>query len=701
MCRMKTLLALLASALFGAVAPAIAAPASDWQRTREVDYRLVSSVEATGTLETIRMGVEFDLEPGWHIYWRSPGDAGFPPEIRFEGAGVAGGDFRWPRPERFLLLDIETVGYEGRVILPLDIRVSEPGRPLAVDAALSFLICKEICIPADGRLALDLPAGDAAPSEFAHEIDRFDGLVPQQGAWPGLELDAPRLLAPAEAGKPASLQVAVASSEPLSGPDLLVEATPDFWFGRPEVRQEGTRTIFTVPVTGPAGNTPALFGQDLVLTLLEEGGMAAELRTTAPAGFDTAGDGPGGSAAGIGLILAFAFLGGLILNLMPCVLPVLSMKLVAFACYGGAERAMVRRGFLAAAAGIVATIMTLAGGAIALKAAGAAVGWGIQFQQPLFLVFMAAVIVLFALNLFGRFEFRLPGAVTEAAASPAPKGAAGHFLTGIFATLLATPCSAPFLGTAVGFALAGTSGDIIAVFLSIGLGLAAPYLAVAALPGLATLLPKPGRWMIRLKQVLGVALLATAAWLLSVLLAQTGWVATGLVAASLVLMALAVAVRPRLTLPAAAAGLAVSMAFAGFIAAPPADSNLAGSGAIRWEPFDRAAIDAHVAAGRTVLVDVTADWCVTCQVNKKLVIDRGRVAGILDDGRVVAMRADWTRPDAAIAAYLASFGRYGIPFNAVYGPAAPDGIALPELLSEAAVLAAFGTASAGAVVASR
>lgn len=693
--------ALLAFAGLAQAGTAAAAPASDWQRTKEVDYRLVSSVAATGSLETIRMGVEFDLEPGWHIYWRSPGDAGFPPEISFGGENAAGGDFRWPRPSRFLLLDIETVGYADRVILPLDVHVTEPGRPLAMDAGLNFLICKEICIPVDSRLTLDLPAGPAVPTEFAHEIDRFDGLVPQAGRWPGLEIGAPELIAAAEAGAPSLLRVEIADETALRNPDLLVEATPDFWFGRPTMRQAGTRTIFDVPVTGPAGDISALFGKDLVLTLLEEGGMAAELRTTAPAGFTAAGSSPGGTDAGIALILAFAFLGGLILNLMPCVLPVLSMKLVAFAGYGGAERGAVRRGFLAAAAGIVVTIMVLAGAAIGLKSAGAAIGWGIQFQQPLFLAFMATVIVLFALNLFGRFEFRLPGAATAAAATPAPKGIAGHFLTGVFATLLATPCSAPFLGTAVGFALAGSTADILGVFLMIGLGLAAPYLAVAARPGLASRLPKPGRWMIRLKQVLGLALLATALWLLSVLVAQIGWTGASLVGGALGLMALAIAWRPSLTLPGAGAGLATALALAALVTAPAGREGDIAAGAIRWEPFDRAAIARHVAGGRTILVDVTADWCVTCQVNKKLVIDRGQVADILASGKVVAMRADWTRPDAAIADYLASFGRYGIPFNAVYGPASPGGIALPELLSTEAMLAAFGRASAGAVVAAR
>jgi suppressor for copper-sensitivity B len=680
---------------------ATAQTATDWQRTKEVDYRLISAVTATGELDTVRLGIEFDLKPGWHIYWRSPGDAGFPPELDTSASSnLAAAEFRWPRPERFLLLDIETIGYGDRVILPLDVTLAEKGKPLDFRARLNFLICDEICIPVDSDIALDIPGGAATPSEFAHDIDRFDGLVPASGSWPGLELNGITLVQSTDGKSPARLEVAFNDTVALKNPDLLVEATPDYWFGRPDIHQDGTRTIFSLPATGPGGDIDGLLGQPLTLTLLQDG-AAAEIKASAPDRFGTGSATIGGESSDGGFltILLFAWLGGLILNLMPCVLPVLSMKLVAAAGYGGAARNAIRRGFLASAAGIVFSIMLLALGAIALKAAGAAVGWGIQFQQPVFLGFMAAVIVLFALNMFGRFDIRLPGAVGDAAAAAPSHGIAGHFMTGIFATLLATPCSAPFLGLAVGFALAGSPADIALVFLMIGLGLATPYLLVAAIPGLAAALPRPGHWMIRLKQLLGLALLGTAAWLLWILTAQIGHAGTGMVAALLLLMALTVWLRPGRTLAASAAGIAAVMVAAGIAGAGPS----AGRGsaetdaAIRWEVFDEAALRQHVEAGRTVLVDVTADWCVTCQVNKKLVIDRGDVAGLLSGGEVIAMRADWTSPDPVIAAYLASFGRYGIPFNALYGPGSPDGLPLPELLTTEAVLDGIRTASGGSI----
>ena len=271
-------------------------------------------------------------------------------------------------------------------------------------------------------------------------------------------------------------------------------------------------------------------------------------------------------------------------------------------------------------------------------------------------------------------------------------------MTGVFATLLATPCSAPFLGSAVGFALAGSPVDIALIFLLIGLGLAAPYLAVALLPGLAAVLPRPGPWMVRLKQVLGIALLLTAVWLLSVLMVQIGSLGTGLVVALLAVMSAVIVFRPAVTAIASAGGLATVLLAAGLSEGGPAgkvQTDLAAS--YQWVPFDRASLAGHIAAGRTVLVDVTADWCVTCQVNKKLVLDRGEVATLLASGQVVAMQADWTRPNDDIAAYLASFGRYGIPFNVIYGPGTPDGYVLPELLTSDRVLSGFETASAGQI----
>jgi suppressor for copper-sensitivity B len=333
----------------------------------------------------------------------------------------------------------------------------------------------------------------------------------------------------------------------------------------------------------------------------------------------------------------------------------------------------------------------LAAAMVGFKAAGIAVGWGVQFQQPLFLVFMVALVTVFACNLWGLVEVPLPSWLAGLGAKGDEKSLLGNFAIGAFATLLATPCSAPFLGTAIGFALAAGPLEIFAIFMALGIGLAAPYLAVAAAPRLAMGLPRPGRWMLVLRRVLGVALAATAAWLVSVLVTQIGGTAALAVAG---LVVAAAAALWRLSAPALRRVVPAALLAAAFIvplvaATPPAAS----AGDAFWRDFDRGEIDPLVRGGSIVFVDVTADWCLTCKVNKELVIDAPSMRRRLEAPDVVAMRADWTRPSDAIAAYLRSFGRYGIPFNAVYGPGAPRGIALSEILTADRVLAALGAAA--------
>jgi suppressor for copper-sensitivity B len=352
--------------------------------------------------------------------------------------------------------------------------------------------------------------------------------------------------------------------------------------------------------------------------------------------------------------------------------------------------------------GVVASFGLIAALLIALKATGAAIGWGIQFQWPWFIAAMAAVTTLFAASLWGWLPIGLPRFAYDAAAGAQAEGRySDAFLTGAFATLLATPCSAPFVGTAVGFALAQGPAEIATVFLALGLGMAAPYLAAAAVPRLVRLLPRPGRWMSGLRAVLGLALAGTALWLLSVLAALSGLrVALGAGAALAALLAL-LAVKNRGSFPAAArrpasaavAALAATAvlwpAFAGIAALPAAAQ------AGYWRPFDAGAIGRLVADRKTVFVDVTAAWCLTCKVNEAAVLDRQPVAGRLAGPDVVAMRGDWTRPDPALSRYLESFRRYGIPFNAVYGPGRPDGELLPELLTVGAVERALDRAAGG------
>ena len=660
--------------------------ASDWVVNDQGKVRLISAVTATGDGGTVQLGLEFDLKPDWKIYWRSPGDAGYPPSIDWKGSdNLADAVLSWPAPHRFSISGLETMGYKEQVVLPLVARLAEPGKKLALRAAVDYLTCAVVCVPQHAELSLILPAGPAAASPHAFLIGRFLATVPGDGARQGLSLLS------AQANDSGELVVTVAADPPLKQPDLFLERSDQMQFSRPKAHlsQGGHRVTFkTKPVEG-TGDV-ALAEKPVVLTLVDgERGMEAVAGVTPPE--------PGVRLPRLLAMMGIALLGGLILNLMPCVLPVLSLKILAVVSHGGGEQRKIRVSFLATAAGIILSFLVLAAATATVKLAGAAVGWGIQFQQPLFLCVMIALVTLFAANLFGWFEIPLPQFLGELGSGHG-HGMAGPFATGAFATLLATPCTAPFLGTALGFALAHGLPEIFAIFTLLGIGMSLPYLAVAAWPVMAQRLPRPGRWMITVRALLGLLLLGTAAWLVTVLVAllglQVALLMGGAMALALVLLLLSHRLNWNLRFPVIGATMVVAVALSFVGAAPAADGHKAALKGM-WKPFDQAALAAEVAAGHVVFVDVTADWCLTCQVNKQAVVYRGEVAKRLSAPGVTAMQADWTRPNDDIANYLASFGRYGIPFDAVYGPGAPDGVPLPELLSDEAVLQALDQAAKG------
>jgi suppressor for copper-sensitivity B len=398
-------------------------------------------------------------------------------------------------------------------------------------------------------------------------------------------------------------------------------------------------------------------------------------------------------------------LGGLILNAMPCVLPVLSLKVFGLVKSAEGGRSSVVVGGLATALGIVLSFWLLAGAAIIARSSGAAVGWGIQFQEPLFVAALAIVILLFSLNLWGLFEIGLPRFAGRFGSSGPNEGLAGHLTTGFFATLMATPCSAPFLGTALGFALTQSPSTTFGMFTAIGVGMASPYLMLAAFPGTARLLPKPGSWMVTFRIVMGFLLAGAAVWLLYVLSGLVSAERLAFFEGALLLIALAVWLRARSAASAGRvsrtmAGLAVAalcVAAVGLAARGSGEARSLGvapeNRLISWVEFDRAAAEEAAAAGRYVFVDVTADWCFTCKVNERLFLETREVADAFERHDVLAMRADWTRRDESIGRYLADFGRYGIPFYVMYRPGEEPHI-FSELLSKRAIITLLEEAAA-------
>jgi suppressor for copper-sensitivity B len=579
--------------------------------------------------KTVSAALHLKLEDGWKTYWRSPGEVGIPPQIDWSGsANVNDVEFLWPAPTRFRAFGIENFGYSKAVAFPLKITLADPGAPLTLKANVNLLVCSDICVPESFELTLALDRGSGIDPEAASIIAAFSKRVPESADRTGIRFEGGAISAD---GK--QLVVALHSTTPFGKPDVFPEMGQSS-FGASDIRlgDERRRLWASFPVLGEAEE-----GAELKLTVVDGnraatfpaalGGQTPEPPyTVEAAAFDP---------SRLAWIALLAVLGGFILNLMPCVLPVLSIKLGAAIKGGARPDRQLRAGFLLSAAGVMSFIWFLAAATILAKTLGLSVGWGLQFQNPFFLIAMIAVLVLFAANLFGMFDFALPDALTQRlAAGTSRKGYFGDFATGAFAAMLATPCSAPFLGTAIAFALAGQPLDILVIFTALGLGLALPYFSVAAMPGLVRLLPKPGPWMIWFKSLLGLLLAATAAWLVWVLTAVaspvTALTATGLLFAALLLLGPWAAfasrrLRSGLTGSMILAALMAPLAFSDSatdtvpLATPAQDS-------IPWQRFERTAIPRLISEGKIVFVDVTADWCITCKANKSLVIERGDVA---------------------------------------------------------------------------
>lgn len=669
------------------IASGALAATSDVYRSTPVIARLITAQNgvAPGS-RSLAAGLDLTISEGWKTYWRTPGEVGTPPRVDWSGStSIAEVDFQWPAPERFTAFGIQNFGYHGEVVFPLRITLKQPGTAARLHAAVSLLVCSDICVPEDFVLTLDLPPGSGIDQTSADRIARFVDKVPQMAPVPRITSaqfhvdDAAR-----------SLTVALRSTKAFDAPDIFPEAGDGVTFGAPDIRlgEDGRLLWARLPIlsSGPP-ETPRITVTDGDTRAFTVPATKVASAPAPPFRLATRRTGAGMLAG----IAALAFLGGLILNVMPCVLPVLSIKFSSVLRHGSEDRPRIRRGFLAAAAGVLTFMWALAAVLYGLKWAGVSVGWGLQFQNPVFLAGLIVVMTVFSGNLLGAFEISLPSRLQTWMAN----NGGGDFATGLFAAVMATPCSAPLLGTAIAFALAGRGLDIAVIFTALGLGLALPYLLVAAWPGVVTCLPKPGRWMLLVKVVLGLMLLATLGWLVWVMSGVAGpWTA-------LIVLALALSVTGLLSLSRLSPGprlsgaallVAVTLVAAPFVSTPAASPAPDGS-ALAWQSFARAEIARQVSGGQVVFVDVTADWCLTCKANKALVLERDPVRTALSADGITLMQADWTRPDESIARYLESFDRYGIPFNVVYGPGAPEGIVLSEILTDRSVLKALDRAT--------
>jgi thiol:disulfide interchange protein len=680
--------------------PAFAAEESNLQRSPHATVSLISEHAAVGPGQKVRIGLRQRLAPHWHTYWKNPGDAGSPPNIAFDlPPGASVGEIAWPGPDRFLIGPVASYGYENEIVFPMTLTIPQDARPgsrLLIKANADWVVCEKECIPEEGQFSLSLPveasprlAGDAVRAAFAIA----DARRPQAAPWK------------VSGGADGSTLHMRVEGEGISAQSVRsVLYFPERWgvvdhaAGQALKVEEGALTL---TLQKGQGQTAAPSAGLLAVT--DGGGRKRwfALDQVSP-GAPAAGAAGVATSAGTPATLplwqmaVFAFLGGLILNLMPCVFPVLAIKATAVAGMSGGDRRAVRMSGVFYTLGVLAAFMTLALVLLAVRAGGSAVGWGFQFQSPLFVAAMCWLMLAIGLNLSGVFEVgsSLTGAGQDLAER---KGHAGSFFTGLLAVVVATPCTAPFMGAAIGSALVAPGYVGIVVFALMGLGLALPFLLLGIFPAVARRLPRPGLWMVRLRQAMAFPMYATAAWLLWVVSQQAGEGGLRLALAGTVLVGLAAwlvglhqhgAGRswwPRglaLAVLAGLAGLMLNLHGAAPAAVPVAAQ------AKNSEPYNAARLASLRAEGKPVFVNMTAAWCITCLVNERTTLSTAAVQQAMREHKVVYMKGDWTNRDPAITAFLRSFGRDGLPFYVFYAPGKEPAV-LPPVLTQERVTEAF------------
>ena len=675
---------------------------------------------------TVWLGLKITHQPEWHTYWKNAGDSGLPTELRWTlPPGLVAGDIAWPTPHKFPIGKLANYGYEDTVLLPVPVQVAADFRPPAalvgastvpIELHASWLVCRKECIPEEGRFILKLPAQGSTAS---HGAEFEAALAAQPAALSGggtVTAEAERLQVRA-AGLPASVHGKTLGFYPetgevirngaVAGQDWTQNWDGGVWTAALPLDAQRSASPSLMPIVlaleGEDRRAAAQAGQP-VAWRIEAPVQGAWSAVAAPATVSPAlqaaldanqaaasgASAPPAPASGLVAALIGALLGGLLLNLMPCVFPVLAIKVLGFTRHAGdgaQARAGHRRAALAYTAGVLLSFLALGCLMLALRAAGAQLGWGFQLQSPAVVAALAALFTLLGLNLAGLFEFGMlaPPALSQ---RQLRHPVANDFLSGVLAVLVASPCTAPFMGASLGLAISLPAAQALLLFGALGLGLALPYLLAGFVPAVARLLPRPGPWMDTLRRLLAFPMFATVAWLVWVLGQQSGIDGAAallmlLVAGSAVVWALTLRGRTRLALggalAAGLAGLGLLLGPAVLREAAPAAAQSASAGA-RWQPWSEARVAALQAEGKPVFVDFTAAWCVTCQVNKHGTLSDAQVLADFDTKQVTMLRADWTRRDPAITAALTALGRSGVPVYVLLAPGQPPRV-FSELLS--------------------
>ncbi|MEO6966042.1 MAG: thioredoxin family protein [Acidobacteriaceae bacterium] len=665
-------------------------------RTQHLTVELVTETNTIAPNHDFLAGLHFILDPGWHVYWINAGDAGLPPRVAWQlPVGITAGDLQFPAPERLPLGPLMDFGYQNDVLLPIPMRADNsihPGSNETLRGHLRFLVCKAVCIPGQAQLqhTVSVAAHPGAPNAalqplFSATLRHLPRSLPA-----GVSVSVTQTKTAFVVALQTGQRIPSAEFYPFD-PNLIANAAPQ----TVEPLVSGTR--ITIPKAQGLEQVPAqLHG------LIKFGDGTAYQFTSAIAAAPAT---PAPASGGMLLrVLGLAFLGGLILNLMPCVFPVLFIKGLSLVQSSGEERRRLRAHGAMYTLGILVSFWIIVAILLLLRAGGSHLGWGFQFQSPYFVAFMALLFFFLGLSLAGQFEIGL-SATSIGGGLAQRSGYTGSFFTGVLATVVATPCMAPLLGAAIGFALSQTAYVTFAVFTLVALGLALPYVLLTVQPAWARLLPRPGRWMEYLKQAVSIPIFLAMIWMVWVFGLETGigavaallggmlitaiagwvlghwpakWGAT-IAAVLLLIAAIALPITAANQLPAQRTAASASLG-----------SSVSSTSNLAWQPFSPKQLAAERAKGHAVFVDFSAAWCLSCQVNERVVLDRADVEEAFRKSGVVMMRADWTNHDDAITEALTQLGRSGVPTYVFYsgGPQTSPKI-LPEVLTSNIVLNAL------------
>ena len=650
--------------------------------------------------ETIRLGIQQNIYPKWHTYWINPGDSGLATAINWDlPAGFEAGDLEWPVPEKIPFGPLTNYGYEGDVVLlqNLTIPSSTGTDPITLKGTVDLLVCHDICIPESHDVSLTLN-GDAQPQ--AEKISAAEKKLPQESIGNVTYSDN---------GSDLVFEIPAPSN---AASIKSVELLPLTWGGvsnPAEARFTVEENILTVTQAKAEGDGQELQTYPLLIKISDQNGdesvysIEAKKNASSPAIKNTeASETIESDSVSFWQAALFAIFGGIILNLMPCVFPVLSMKALSLVKLKGEEEKEARRHGIAYTAGILISFALIGGVLIALKAAGAEIGWGFQLQNPVIILSLAYLVFIIGLNLAGYFEFSnaFAGVGQKQAQASGTKGA---FFTGVLATLVATPCTAPFMGVALGYALTQNAVIAMSVFLALGFGLALPYLALCYIPSLREKLPKPGLWMDQFKQFLAFPMFLTTAWLVWVLAQQGGSTVVAVSLVGMVLIALGLWLHKNFLSngkKSKTAFVAISVTFILLIGTFNISNALnirqeknetAQESGQNWEDFSNEKLNTLLDGDQPIFTNMTAAWCITCQVNDRVALKRDAAKELFAEKNIAYLKGDWTLKDAEITKYLNKFDRQGVPMYVYYGPRdtatgkRPEPVVLPQILTPSIV----------------